>query len=355
MSTLVDQRMSFATWRSRARRSGRRGATATFAALSLIATFRGTVFIAPQEGSRQTATSRREVLLGSAGGAVVTGASPAQASTGSQLFGVDFSFLDPAAPESYQKPPKDAEFTESGLASKVLLRPTCALSKSSTKEMLAACPHPQPFDKVLIDYTGWQSSNGKMFDSSRLEKATVRVNDVIKGWTEGLRLMSPGEKRRFWIPADLAYGENVTNDRPSGMLVFDVDLYSIDKQPEPPATPQDIAAAPADATLTESGSSYKVLVKGTGMAKPLNTSKITAAYSGWKSNGQLIMSTLFDAPKEFVVQDVPIKGLADAFKNMVEGEKRRWWIPVKQASTGKAAGILVFDAELLKIESVAKL
>jgi FKBP-type peptidyl-prolyl cis-trans isomerase len=47
---------------------------------------------------------------------------------------------------------------------------------------------------------------------------------VIKGWTEGLQLMVVGEKRRFWIPADLAYGEN---GRVPGMLVFDVELFEI--------------------------------------------------------------------------------------------------------------------------------
>ncbi|TDI17143.1 MAG: FKBP-type peptidylprolyl isomerase, partial [Acidobacteria bacterium] len=41
-------------------------------------------------------------------------------------------------------------------------------------------------------------------------------------WTEGLQLMVVGEKRRFWIPADLAYGEN---GRVPGMLVFDIELF----------------------------------------------------------------------------------------------------------------------------------
>jgi len=51
------------------------------------------------------------------------------------------------------------------------------------------------------------------------------VNGVIKGWTDGLQIMSPGETTRFWIPSELAY--NHQPGRPDGMLVFDVELLEI--------------------------------------------------------------------------------------------------------------------------------
>ncbi|KYF70535.1 hypothetical protein BE15_15520 [Sorangium cellulosum] len=66
-----------------------------------------------------------------------------------------------------------------------------------------------------------------MFDSSivRDEPATFPVGGVIKGWTEGVQLMVKGEKARFWIPADLAYGEKPARPgAPAGMLVFDIEL-----------------------------------------------------------------------------------------------------------------------------------
>ncbi len=68
-----------------------------------------------------------------------------------------------------------------------------------------------------------------MFDSSvvRGEAIIFPLNRVIKGWTEGVQLMVVGEKRRFWIPADLAYGEKPSNGAPGGMLVFDVELLAI--------------------------------------------------------------------------------------------------------------------------------
>ncbi len=63
-----------------------------------------------------------------------------------------------------------------------------------------------------------------MFDSSvtRGQPATFPLNRVIPGWTEGVQLMVIGEKRRFWIPEELAYGGRP--GAPQGMLVFDVEL-----------------------------------------------------------------------------------------------------------------------------------
>lgn len=118
------------------------------------------------------------------------------------------------APADVAASPKDAKKTASGLASKVL-------TKSTNAE------HPKATDCVTVHYTGW-TTDGRMFDSSvqRGERATFPLNRVIMGWTEGLQLMSPGEKRRFWIPEPLAYGGR---REPRGMLVFDVELFKIVK------------------------------------------------------------------------------------------------------------------------------
>lgn len=120
------------------------------------------------------------------------------------------------APPDVSSPPADAERTASGLASKVL-RPG------------RGDRHPSAQDRVEVHYTGWQSSDGRMFDSSRARgrPATFPLNGVIRGWTEGLQLMVPGEQRRFWIPGELAYGNTPRGGRPSGMLVFDVELIRI--------------------------------------------------------------------------------------------------------------------------------
>ena len=69
-----------------------------------------------------------------------------------------------------------------------------------------------------------------MFDSSvaRGETISFPLNRVIKGWTEGVQLMVEGEKTRFWIPAELAYGNTPSRPgAPVGMLVFDIELFEI--------------------------------------------------------------------------------------------------------------------------------
>lgn len=79
-----------------------------------------------------------------------------------------------------------------------------------------------------MHYTGW-TTDGEEFDSSvaRGEPATFTLDGVIRGWTEGVQMMVEGEKRRFWIPAELAYGNSTRPDAPHGMLVFDIELIRI--------------------------------------------------------------------------------------------------------------------------------
>ncbi len=91
---------------------------------------------------------------------------------------------------------------------------------------------PVPTDKVNVHYHGTLLS-GKVFDSSvdRGEPITFGVQEVIKGWTEGLQLMSVGSKYKFFIPADLAYGDNGAGADigPGETLVFEVELLKIEK------------------------------------------------------------------------------------------------------------------------------
>ncbi len=116
------------------------------------------------------------------------------------------------APDDVAAPPADAETTASGLASKVLEAGSGAVNPTATSN-------------VTVHYTGW-TTDGRMFDSSvaRGQPSMFPLNRVIRGWTEGVQLMVVGEKRRFWIPEELAYGGRRD---PRGMLVFDVELIAI--------------------------------------------------------------------------------------------------------------------------------
>ena len=87
-------------------------------------------------------------------------------------------------------------------------------------------PKPKATDTVKVHYHGTLIS-GKVFDSSvqRGEPIEFGLNQVIKGWTEGVQLMPKGSKYKFTIPADLAYGANGQGDiGPNEVLIFEVEL-----------------------------------------------------------------------------------------------------------------------------------
>ena len=84
-------------------------------------------------------------------------------------------------------------------------------------------------DKVTTHYTG-RFIDGKVFDSSveRGQPATFGVNQVIKGWTEALKLMPEGSKWVLYIPYDLAYGERGQSSIPPySTLIFDIELIDV--------------------------------------------------------------------------------------------------------------------------------
>jgi FKBP-type peptidyl-prolyl cis-trans isomerase len=122
----------------------------------------------------------------------------------------------PATPADVKAPPADATKTKSGLAFVVLKPGTGAV-------------HPKSRTTVTVHYTGW-TTDGTMFDSSvtKGRPFTTALDQVIKGWTEGVQLMVAGESRRFWIPGKLAYDGDDRPGVPKGMLVFDIELIAVD-------------------------------------------------------------------------------------------------------------------------------
>ncbi len=127
---------------------------------------------------------------------------------------ISFTESPTKAPADVKAPPADATRTASGLAYKIL------------KEGVGA-RRPRATSTVTVNYSGW-TTDGKLFDSSvvRGQPTTFQLGNVIPGWTEGVQLMTEGEKVRFWIPESLAYkGQSP----PYGMLVFDIELVRINQ------------------------------------------------------------------------------------------------------------------------------
>lgn len=100
--------------------------------------------------------------------------------------------------------------------------------------------HPKASDIVKVLYTG-TLPDGTIFDSTANrdnQPAEFPLSGVIKGWTEGIQLMTKGAKYKFYIPAALGYGDNGAGGviPPGSLLVFDVELLDFNSG-NPPTTP----------------------------------------------------------------------------------------------------------------------
>lgn len=122
------------------------------------------------------------------------------------------------APYFTQQQPSDSTYTltSTGLKYVVVVEGTGASPKAT--------------DNVTVHYTG-RLTDGTVFDSSvtRGEPATFPLNRVIPGWTEGLQSMKEGGKTVFYIPSDLAYGEQGIPGTipPAAPLIFEVELIKV--------------------------------------------------------------------------------------------------------------------------------
>jgi FKBP-type peptidyl-prolyl cis-trans isomerase len=117
--------------------------------------------------------------------------------------------------------------------------------------------------------------------------------------------------------------------------------------------PDDVAAPPPGSLKTVSGLSTKVLNAGTGTRHPRPTDRVTVHYTGWTTDGKMFDSSVANGtPATFSLAQV-IPGWTEGLQLMVEGERRRFWIPESLAYKGQPGspqGMLVFDVELIRID-----
>lgn len=134
-----------------------------------------------------------------------------------QARAVDKNKLDGKRFLDENKKRKEVTTTASGLQYEVIKRGTGTV-------------HPTATEKVEVHYHG-TLLDGSVFDSSvdRGKPISFALNGVIKGWTEGVQLMVEGDKYKFFIPSELAYGDRAAGAKikPGSTLIFDVELLKI--------------------------------------------------------------------------------------------------------------------------------
>jgi peptidylprolyl isomerase len=238
----------------------------------------------------------------------------------------------PVPPADLNNPPADAERAENGLVTKQLVKGTGTVK-------------PKPDSLLRVRYTVWKSDGSLVQHVAAPQTVFLPVSKMIPGWGQAAQQMVVGETRRAWIPPSLNGGKVDLG------LVIDTELLEI---VDPPVTPADVAAPPADATVTPSGLAYKVLRPGTGTEHPKKHSTVEVHYSGWTTDGKLFDSSVLHGQSIEFGLDQVIQGWTEGLQLMVEGEKARFWIPAKLAygnDKTKPQGTLVFDIELVKIKS----
>ncbi len=217
---------------------------------------------------------------------------------------------------------------------------------------------PKQGSMVKVDYTGYLL-DGKIFDSSIKRNQPIEfelgVGQVIKGWDEGLLLMSAGTKLRLIIPYTLAYGEA---GRPpqipaKSTLIFDVELRSFKE----PIKVEQYDVKGKDTLTTASGLKYIIVQKGRGL-QAMKSAKVKVHYSGYLLDGTMFDSSMKRSkPIEFTLGvGQVIKGWDEGIQLMAIGDKLRLIVPYGLAygEAGHppvipAKATLVFDVELVSV------
>ena len=220
----------------------------------------------------------------------------------------------------------------------------------------------KPGDLVSVHYTG-TLEDGTKFDSSLDRDEPIQfvlgAGQVIPGWDEGVALLAVGDKAKFRIPPELAYGERGAGGviPANATLLFDVEVVAAEPgPPPPPEAPTELSAS--DYTETESGLRYYDLEEGTGPS-PETGQFVSVHYTGWLEDGTMFDSSLLRAqPFSFAVGvEQVIPGWDEGVSTMNVGGKRQLVIPSELAYGESGAGgvippnaTLVFEVELLDIQ-----
>jgi FKBP-type peptidyl-prolyl cis-trans isomerase len=237
-------------------------------------------------------------------------------------------------PMDVAKPPADAETFPSGLVFK------------SLEEGSGASPGPN--DSVKVTYSGWKP-DGTTFITIEAGGAPMPLFKTAPGFAEALQKMKVGGKAMFWLPPEIGYPGKARGAPET--LAYHVELFDVIAAP---ATPPDVAAAPADATREKSGVAWKKIKTADG-AKPDRWDAITIAYTGWDATGKIVDSSEVQGePVTLAVKQLP-KPLVEAVSGLAVGERVRVWFPASMLGrAGAATDDVCFEVELTEIKDQPK-
>jgi FKBP-type peptidyl-prolyl cis-trans isomerase len=210
---------------------------------------------------------------------------------------------------------------------------------------------PDADDEVVATYRVHTADGSLVASSAQGQPAALDMKLLPKGWAEAMTHLHVGDRAQIWVPAALGHGEDDTG--PTGALYIEVEVHEIVARSviDPKTLP--VAAPPAEAIRTASGLAYVYLRRGEGTTKPTTSSRVSAHYTGWTTDGKKFDSSRDRGePIDFGLSQV-IKGWTEALQLMVVGDEIRVWIPVElayQNKPGRPAGMLVFDIELLDVK-----
>lgn len=237
-------------------------------------------------------------------------------------------------------------------------------------EVLSAGPKdglsPKATDFVDVHYVG-TLIDGVEFDSSRARGAAARfpLEEAFPGLIEGVELMREGDRYRFYLPPELAFGETGSPGGPIGpneALIFDVELLKVispERNAEAAKTFLAENAKRPGVKATASGLQYEALAEGPAEGKsPTDADNVKVHY-----RGTLLDGTEFDSsyargePAEFSVARV-IPGWTEGIQLMSEGDKFKFVIPPDLAygEPGRSDSpigpneALIFEVELLEVK-----
>ncbi len=199
---------------------------------------------------------------------------------------------------------------------------------------------PAPTDQVTVNYTG-TLQDGTVFDASQMHggPVTFPLNQVIKGWSEGVGSMKVGGTRKLVIPPDLAYGAQGAGNviPPNATLTFIVELIDIPKATSDKVTIEDTQV-------------------GTG-AEAVPGKKLTVNYTGKLQDGTVFDTSVGKQPFEFTLgAGEVIPGWDQGLQGMKVGGKRTLTIPPSLGYGANAVdkipanSTLIFDVELLGVQ-----